>query len=95
MTDAEVRLWFHLRRNQLGDFRFRKQHPIGPYVADFACIEKHVIVEVDGGQHNEVADADRNAWFQRHGYRVLRFWNDEVLFGTDRVLAEILRVLGA
>ena len=95
MTDAEVRLWFHLRRSQLNGFRFRKQHPIGPYIADFACIEKRLIVEVDGSQHNETIDAERDTWFQRHEYRVLRFWNHDVLSQTDHVLAEILRVLEA
>jgi very-short-patch-repair endonuclease len=94
MTDAEVRLWFYLRRNQLGGFRFRKQHPIGPYIADFACVEKSLIVEVDGSQHNETIDAERDAWFQRHGYRMLRFWNNDVLSRTDHVLDEVLRVLG-
>ncbi len=95
MTDAEARLWFHLRRHQLGGHRFRKQHPVGPYIADFACVEKHVIVEIDGSQHNEAVDADRDAWFQRNEYRVLRFWNNDVLLQTNRVLAEILRTLGA
>ena len=95
MTDAEVRLWFHLRRGQQLGFRFRKQHPIGRYIADFACIEQRVIVEVDGGQHDAVVDSARDAWFRRHAYRVLRFWNDDVLLRTDLVLADILRALNA
>ena len=93
MTDAEIRLWFHLRRHQLGGFRFRKQHPIGPYIADFVCVEKHLIVEIDGSQHNETVDAERDSRLRCHGYRVLRFWNNDVLFRTGDVLAEILRML--
>jgi very-short-patch-repair endonuclease len=93
MTDAETRLWFRLRRKQLGGFHFRKQHPMGPFIADFACVEKRLIVEIDGGQHNKSMDADRDAWFHRNDYRVLRFWNNDVLTGTNDVVAAILAEL--
>ncbi|MDR0275732.1 MAG: DUF559 domain-containing protein [Burkholderiaceae bacterium] len=93
MTDAEQQLWRHLRQHQLANCRFRRQHPVGPFIADFACIEKRLIVEIDGGQHNPTADSSRNAWFERDGWRVLRYWNNDVLGKTEDVLADILRVL--
>jgi very-short-patch-repair endonuclease len=77
MTDAEQRLWRHLRRRQLVDGRFRRQHPVGPFIADFACVAKRLIVEIDGGQHNQTVDSSRDAWFERHGWRVLRYWNND------------------
>jgi len=95
MTDAEKQLWRHLRQHQLPGHRFRRQHPVGPFIADFACVEKRLIIEIDGGQHNSVADASRDAWFERHGWRVLRYWNNDVLGRTEDVLADILRMLEA
>ena len=96
MTDAETRLWFHLRRRQLNGFRFRKQHPLGIYVVDFICVEELLVVEVDGGQHLEsTSDAVRDRWLCEKGFRVLRFWNNDVLARTDIVLAEIMGVLTA
>ncbi len=94
MTDAERLLWRHLRLGQLG-WRFRRQYPIPPYIADFACIEAKVIVEVDGGQHAAPgADAQRAAYLRRHNWRVLRFWNNEVLQNLAGVLAVILEAVG-
>ena len=94
LTDAETRLWFHLRRHQLGGFRFRRQYPAGPYVADFVWVEAHLIVELDGSQHlASAADAVRDGWFVAQGFRILRFWNDDVLLRTDEVLAKILNSL--
>ncbi len=96
MTDAETRLWFHLRRRQLKNFRFRKQHPIGSYIADFICIEAQLIVEIDGSQHlDSTADAARDAWMRDNGFRILRFWNHDVLCRTDEVLATIVGALTA
>jgi very-short-patch-repair endonuclease len=95
MTDAEVRVWFHLRRNQLGGFRFRKQHPVGPYIADFACIEARLIVEIDGSQHGSPNDAQRDAWLRDNGFRILRFWNNDVLNRIHEVLATILDALSS
>jgi very-short-patch-repair endonuclease len=94
MTEAETRLWFHLRRRELGGRRFRRQHPIGPYIADFACLDAGLVVELDGSQHLlSRTDARRDACLRRHGFRVLRFWNDEVLLRLDDVLEAILRAL--
>jgi very-short-patch-repair endonuclease len=95
MTDAELALWKHLRRRQLNGAYFRKQCPIGPYIADFACLEAKLIIEVDGGQHNESAsDAARDAWFAQHRYRTLRFWNTDILPNADGALTKIIEALG-
>jgi primosomal protein N' (replication factor Y) len=91
-TDAERALWHALRRNALG-VGFRRQHPIPPYFADFACVEARIVVEVDGGQHAEPRDATRNAAMQAAGWRVLRFWNDEVLRNRAGVLTRIQEAL--
>ncbi len=94
MTDAEQRLWFQLRLRRLAGYRFRRQHPLGQYIADFACLEAGLIIEVDGGQHLESAgDKRRDAWFSTQGFRVLRFWDDDVLLRIDEVTAAILEVL--
>jgi len=91
MTDAERKLWSLLRRKQLQGFRFRRQIPIGPYIADFACMAQHLIVELDGGQHAERVhyDEGRTTWLAGVGYRVLRFWNGEVFTNTDGVVETI------
>jgi len=97
LTDAEQKLWRHLRRRQLGGARFRRQHPIGRYISDFACLEHKLIIEIDGGQHAErtAYDAARDAFLRRCGYRVLRYWNNQVLQETEVVLEDILRHLAA
>lgn len=91
MTDAEQALWRHLRGRQLAGFRFRRQVPIGRYIVDFACLDVGLIVEVDGGQHeiNRDDDAIRDAWLVKEGYRVLRFWNNDVLSNREGVLLRI------
>lgn len=89
LTDAERRLWYHLRDRRLDGWKFRRQFPIGPFVADFACLEAGLVVEVDGGQHGEQADDARDAFLRRHGFAVLRFWNNDVLTRTQAVLAMI------
>ena len=89
-TEAEERLWYHLRWRRLGGYKFRFQHQIGRHVADFACEEARLVVELDGGQHAESAtDAARTAALEVAGYCVLRFWNHDVLANTDGVLEEI------
>ena len=92
-TDAEQRLWHHLRNRRLDGLMFRRQHPIGAFVADFACLEAKLVVEVDGGQHfepaAEAADLRRTAALQRAGFSVLRFDNRQVLTETDAVLVAI------
>ncbi|WP_377807303.1 endonuclease domain-containing protein [Azospirillum sp. A29] len=94
LTDAERRLWSRLRNRQLARAKFRRQFPIGPFVADFACTECKLIVEADGGQHaDNPADERRTAWLVEQGWRVLRFWNPDILTRTDDVLATILAAL--
>ena len=86
MTDPERLLWRQLRQRQVGGCRFRRQAPIGPYVADFACLERGVVVEVDGGQHcDSRTDPVRDRYLQGRGFRVLRFWNHDVLGNIDGV----------
>ena len=94
-TDAELRLWLQLRNRNLGGFKFRRQHPLPPYIVDFICIEQNLIVELDGGQHIEqiTHDTNRTAFLESKGYRVIRFWNDDVLKKTEIVLEEVLRQL--
>ncbi|HYD68666.1 endonuclease domain-containing protein [Azospirillum sp.] len=94
-TDAERRLWSIVRRRQLGGWYFRRQHPIPPYIADFACIEAMLVVEADGGQHNESPhDAVRDRHLQSLGWRVLRFWNNDILANPEGVASVILDALG-
>ena len=94
-TDAELKLWRHLKGRQLDDCKFRRQFPIAGYVADFACVEARLVIALDGGQHVETQDYDerRTRRMRPNGYRVLRFWNDDVLLRTELVLEEILRHL--
>ena len=94
-TDAEAKLWSHLRAVQLGA-KFRRQHPVAGYYADFCCVEHQLIVELDGGQHGEqqAYDARRTQMLERAGFKVLRFWSDEVLLRTGDVLEAIVQVLG-
>ena len=86
-TEAERLLWRHLRLRQLNGAKFHRQQPLGPYVVDFVCLEKRLIVEVDGGHHAAQVehDAQRATWLEAAGFRVLRFWNTEVLQETQAV----------
>jgi very-short-patch-repair endonuclease len=92
-TPAEVRLWKALDRLPITGTHFRRQVPIGPYVVDFACLSARLVVELDGGHHGEPEqsrrDAARTAWLRAEGYRVLRFWNDEVQSNLNGVLDTI------
>ncbi len=94
-TDAERFLWSQLRLWQLGGYKFRRQQPLGRYIVDFVCLEKRVVIEVDGGQHaQQVADdGERDAWLRHEGFVVLRFWNDEVLKNSHAVKELILSAL--
>jgi very-short-patch-repair endonuclease len=94
-TDTELRLWLKLKNRNLGGFKFRRQHPISPYIVDFVCLEQKLIVELDGGQHAEQSanDAKRTSYLESKGYRLIRFWNVEALKQTDTVLEEIFRQL--
>jgi len=91
MTDAEAHLWRLLRGRHLTGFKFRRQFPIDRYIADFVCLDARLIVEVDGGQHNErlAQDAERTRCLEASGYRVLRFWNHDVLKSSEQVLQVI------
>ena len=95
MTDAERRLWYHLRGLHLGGVKFKRQCPIGPYIVDFVALHAALVIEVDGGQHVEhlAYDADRTRFLERQGFRVLRFWNDECLKQTQSVLDRIDQAL--
>jgi very-short-patch-repair endonuclease len=93
-TDAEQALWLHLRNRRLGGHKFRRQWSIHPYVADFCCLDRKLIVEVDGGQHSAERDARRTAALESGGFRIIRFWNNDVLGNMDGVLVVILEALG-
>lgn len=92
-TGAERNLWAHLRDRQLKGAKFRRQHPVGPYIADFFCLDARLIIELDGGGHDRDeqrrADAARSTYLESCGYRVLRFWNNEVVDNIDGVLEKI------
>lgn len=94
-TDAESRLWTRLRARQLGGAKFRRQHPIGGFIVDFCCLERGLVVELDGSHHAAQArkDRKRSDILKRHGYRVPRFWDNEVLTDADAVLERILGAL--
>lgn len=91
-TDAEILLWKHLRQKQMEGLKFRRQQPIDHYIVDFICLEKRIVIEVDGGQHalQKEADVTRDEYLRQQGFRVLRFWNNEVLKNIRGVL-EVVR----
>jgi very-short-patch-repair endonuclease len=95
MTEAERKLWRGLRLHQMHGHKFRRQFPIGPYIVDFVCLEARLIVEVDGGQHadEKCGDAQRDAWLTTQNFRVLRYWNNQVLKELDAVLEDIAGAL--
>ncbi len=94
MTDAEKLLWQKLRGCQIQNFKFRRQHPFGDFVLDFVCLEAMLIIEIDGGQHNEsTKDELRDHALAKAGFRVMRFWNNQVLTELDAVVEEIWREL--
>jgi very-short-patch-repair endonuclease len=91
MTDSENKLWRNLRAHRLNGEKFRRQQPIGPYVVDFVHFGARLIVEADGGQHNgEPRDEKRDAWLRAQGFKVMRFWNNEIMSNPDGVLARVL-----
>jgi very-short-patch-repair endonuclease len=94
-TEAERMLWAELRHDQLG-CRFRRQHPIPPYIVDFACIEARLVIEADGRQHERAGDHEmRDQALRLNGWRVLRFWNNDILQNRRGVLQTILAALGS
>jgi very-short-patch-repair endonuclease len=94
-TDAERLLWRKLRLWQVEGFKFRRQQPLGRYIVDFVCLEKRLIIEIDGGQHAENAnyDTERDAWLRDQGFVVLRFWNNDVLKNMDGVMEQVIKSL--
>ncbi|PXV54697.1 Very-short-patch-repair endonuclease [Dyella jiangningensis] len=96
-TDAEQLLWHRLRDRRLQGWKFRRQHQIGHYIVDFVCPDAGLIVELDGGQHGDqvIYDEHRTLELQATGYKLLRFWNNDVLKNTDSVLEAILEALAS
>ena len=96
MTPAEVHLWQHLRLKQLDGLKFRRQHPVGPFIVDFYCAGLSLAIEVDGDSHDEQAEYDvaRTKWLESHSYRIIRFSNDDVLHNIEGVMEEIARQCG-
>ncbi len=94
-TAAEMHLWLHLRGRQLDGHKFRRQQPLGNYIVDFACLNQKLIIELDGGQHAEQLQQDqlRTEWLESQGFKVLRFWNNDVFENIEGVLESILREL--
>jgi BirA family biotin operon repressor/biotin-[acetyl-CoA-carboxylase] ligase len=91
MTESENKLWRHLRARRLGGEKFRHQQPIGPYVVDFVHFGARLIVEADGGQHNgALRDERRDAWLQAQGFKVMRFWNNEIMNNLEGVLSRVM-----
>ena len=94
-TEAERTLWYALRDRRMQHVKVRRQAPIGPYIVDFLCIEHRLIIEADGERHAESAkDAARDAWLTRNGYKILRFWNRDILTAIESVLATIAATCG-
>ena len=91
-TIAELNLWYSLRHRRLNGLKFHRQHVMGNYIVDFVCWEKKIIIEIDGGQHSQNAQYDekRTAYLKTRGFRVLRYWNNDVLNKMGSVLAHIL-----
>jgi very-short-patch-repair endonuclease len=89
-TPAEAWFWHHAKNRGIGGMKFRRQVPIGPYIADFLCPDERLIIEIDGGQHGGERDAERDARLREMGYRVLRFWNTDVLRDISAVAETIL-----
>jgi very-short-patch-repair endonuclease/succinate dehydrogenase flavin-adding protein (antitoxin of CptAB toxin-antitoxin module) len=94
MTDAEKLLWYHLRGHRFNGAKFKRQQPMGDYIVDFICFEAKLVIEVDGGQHLESkSDEQRDDWLKGQGFRILRFWNNEVLRETESVLEKIYHAI--
>jgi adenine-specific DNA-methyltransferase len=94
-TDAEQRIWLSVRDRRLGGFKFRRQATVGPFVVDFLCAERGLIVEIDGGQHDQAVDASRTAFMEARGYRVVRYWNNDVMQNLEGVLETLLAIVSA
>ena len=97
LTDTERFVWGRLRGRQIGGHKFCRQHPLGPFIVDFVCLERKLVLELDGGQHAERAgyDARRTAWLEERGYRVFRLWNFEVFQDWDAIADHLWELLQA
>jgi very-short-patch-repair endonuclease len=94
MTNAERKLWYALRDRRFAGFKFRRQVPLGPFIADFVCFEERLVIEVDGGQHaDSVQDRRRDRWFAANDFRVIRFWNNQVLSNLEGVMSVLAQAL--
>jgi len=97
MTEQEKKLWYYLSKRFINNCRFRRQYPIGNYVVDFVCREKNLIIELDGGQHNEeqaiIYDKERTDYLESRSFRVIRFWNNDIDTNIEAVLGEIVKYL--
>lgn len=89
MTDAERKLWQYFRAARFDGVKFRRQHPVPPYIADFCCVSARLIIELDGAQHCEKVDAARTRYLESQGWYILRFWDNDVLVETEAVLDAI------
>jgi very-short-patch-repair endonuclease len=96
LTIAEKHFWWEVKDRRLDGHKFRRQHPIGPYIADFACIEGRLVVEIDGGQHADTIayDRQRDSYLESRGFRVLRFWNADIFTNMEGVIDAVLAALG-
>jgi very-short-patch-repair endonuclease len=97
MTEVEIRVWQILRAHRISGHKFRRQVPIGRYIADFVCHEAGLVIEIDGGQHDSSSSREtgRSSFLQQEGYRILRFWNNEVLASPDGIHETIVNELAA
>jgi len=91
-TEAESLLWKHLRAKQVEGLKFRRQQPIDGYIVDFVCLKKRIIIEADGGQHSEINDLRKDRHLKGQGFRVLRFWNNEILTNIEGVIEEVREI---
>ena len=96
-TDAEKKLWSVLRGSQFENSKFRRQEPIGKYIVDFVSLDRELIIELDGGQHNQQPEMEkdevRTKWLESRGFRVIRFWNNDVLQNLEGIAARILETI--
>src|SRR3990167_7243095 len=93
-TEAEKLLWSKIRNRQILNLKFRRQQPIPPYIVDFYCEDRLLIIELDGGQHNEDIDRARTDFLNKKGYQILRYWNNDVLGNIDGVMEDIMNKIG-
>jgi very-short-patch-repair endonuclease len=92
-TESERRLWNILRAKRLAGYKFKRQQPIGNFIVDFVCVRHRLIVEADGGQHSLEVDAGRDAYLKARGYRILRFWNNDILGNEEGVMTTVFDTL--